>query len=80
MKPQVRKFIKLHNALLQERVRIEARLGEISQALKDGPVGVAAAAPAPKKARRKMSAAGRANIIAAVKARWARARAAAAGK
>lgn len=77
MKPHVRQFIKLHHALLQERARIEARLGEISRVLKDGPAALAATAPAPKKARRKMSAAGRANIIAAVKARWAKAKAAA---
>ncbi len=78
MKPHVRKFIKLHHALLLERTRIEARLRDISLVLKDGPAAPPApAAPAPKQARRKMSAAGRANIIAAVKARWARARAAA---
>jgi hypothetical protein len=55
-----------HAASLKEKIaKLEKELGSI--------LGAAVpAAPAPKKAKRKMSAAGRAKIAAAQKARWAK--------
>ncbi len=68
----IKQFVSLRNSLLQERAEISARLKEIDHALSHGEP---AAAPAPaKRAYRKrgISAAGRARIAAAQKARWAK--------
>ena len=74
----LKQYVALRQSLLAEKSRLEVRLAAINQALH----GVAKAAPAVKsanavkpvlkKARRKMSAAGLARIIAAQKARWAK--------
>ena len=71
------KFLRLHAALVNEKAGIEAKLNVIAEVLGKGdsigPVDVAALAP---KKKRKMSAAGKAAIIAAQKARWAKIKAA----
>ena len=74
----LKQYVALRQSLLAEKSKLEIRLAAINQALHS----VAKAAPAVKaantvqplvkKARRKMSAAGLARIIAAQKARWAK--------
>jgi hypothetical protein len=69
------KFVHLHSELTTEKQSLESRLAAINRAL-GGPV---AAAPVPatvKRGRRTMSAAARALIAAAQKARWAKLKAA----
>ena len=70
MKPDsLKQYVKLRRSLTSEKNNLEARLHAINQAL-DGTLKMIAAAPAKRK--RKMSAAGRARIVAAQKARWAK--------
>lgn len=68
MKSDITKFIAFRNALLQERSQIEARLVEINRALGAGAVTVATAPVG----RRTFSAATKAKMAAAQKARWAK--------
>jgi hypothetical protein len=80
MKDILKKFAKLQKALTEEKAKVESRLAEINQVLGssaqvEAPVVKASpAAPVVSKVngRRTMSAAGRARIIAAQKARWAK--------
>jgi|SRR5581483_5940394 len=67
----LKQYLALNKALREEKARLEARLLELNQILFPGtPTGVTSASGAVKK--RVMSAEGRARIIAAQKARWAR--------
>ena len=71
----LKQYVALRQSLLAEKSKLETRLAAIDRAL----TSVGKAAPAAKsatKAKRKMSAAGRARIIAAQKARWAKIKAA----
>ena len=65
----LKKYVKLRRSLTAEKTTLEARLHAINQAL-NGTFKVLSARPAKRK--RKMSAAGRARIAAAQKARWAK--------
>jgi hypothetical protein len=78
----LKQFVMLRSSLQKERSEIQARLQEIEAALGDEMKAGArqGRVPAPVKLRRRMSAAGRARIIAAAKARWARWKAAKAAK
>ena len=77
----IKKFINLQKALVQERATIQARLQQINQAL-SGSSGPAASAVAKKRGRpkgvkrgkRTMSAEARARIAEAQKKRWAKAK------
>lgn len=70
MKSDIAKFVALRNALLQERTRIEARLAEIGRAL--GASAPAASVAATTTGRRTFSAATKAKMAAAQRARWAK--------
>jgi hypothetical protein len=66
----LKQYIALSKALHEEKAHLEARLHELNQILGPGTTG---AAPAPAGERKRtISAAGRARIVAAQKARWAR--------
>lgn len=67
------RYITMRKAFIAEKARLEARLAAINQAL-NGTTAPAAGKPAKKK--RTMSAAARAKIAAAQRARWARVKAA----
>ncbi|MBI5799381.1 MAG: hypothetical protein HZA92_01465 [Verrucomicrobia bacterium] len=67
MKSDLTKFISLRNALHQERAKIEARLAEISRAL-----GTSDTAAPVASGKRTFSAATKAKMAAAQKARWAK--------
>ena len=83
-KDVLKEYVTLRKSLEQERAELRARLSQIEAALgAAAPTSAAILAPAAPRVvmtdgapRKKMSAAGRANIIAAQKARWAKARAA----
>jgi hypothetical protein len=68
----LKQYVKLRRSLTAEKTKLESRLHAINQAL-NGTFKALSAKPAKKK--RKMSAAGRAKIVAAQKARWARVKA-----
>ena len=73
------KFSRLHAALVNEKANIEARLNEIAKVLGGGHSTATATASIPatkERKKRKMSAAGKAAIVAAQKARWAKIKAA----
>src|SRR5438093_2549811 len=55
-----------------KKVRIDAQIAELRAMLNGRPASTAATAETPNRKRRKMSAAGRARIAAAQKARWAK--------
>jgi hypothetical protein len=76
----LKQFVMLRSSLQKERSEIQARLQEIEAALGNDMNTEARKGQAPAKLRRRMSAAGRARIIAAAKARWARWKAAKAAK
>jgi hypothetical protein len=74
----LKKYVKLRQSLLEEKAKIEARLIAINQALNSAAKSAAvvtikaeASGKAPK-AKKKMSADGRAAIAAAQKVRWAK--------
>ena len=69
----LKQYVKLRRSLNAEKTKLETRLHAIDQAL-NGTFKALAAKPAKRK-KRKMSAAGRARIIAAQKARWAKVKA-----
>jgi hypothetical protein len=66
------KYVKLHKSLVAEQAELAARLAVINQALG----GHAPVARKGRRAKRGMSAAGRARIAAAQRARWAKIKAA----
>jgi hypothetical protein len=63
----LKQFLALQSALVAERERIQARLAEINRVLGGGPARAAVSSD-----RRKFSAATRAKMAAAQKARWAK--------
>ncbi len=67
------RYVAMRKAFVAEKAQLEARLAAINQAL-NGAVAPAAGKPAKKK--RTMSAAARAKIAAAQRARWAKVKAA----
>lgn len=71
MSTDIKKFIALQVALVNEKARIEARLSEISQVIGDAGQ-VAVSAPASPGGRRKFSEATKAKMRAAQQARWAK--------
>lgn len=75
MKDSLKQYVSLHQSLHAEKARLEARLKDINQALA-GSVKVRAAAAKPLKKKKKFSAAARAAISAAQRARWAKIKAA----
>lgn len=77
----LKQYVSLRQSLLNEKKTLEARLQSINSAL-NGVAKAAAAnvAPVAKKKKGGMSAAGRARIAAAQKARWAKVKAAKAAK
>lgn len=70
MKSDITKFIAIRNSLLQERGQIEARLAQINRAL--GASASAATVAAAPTGRRTFSAATKAKMAAAQKARWSK--------
>lgn len=72
MKPDLTQFIALRNALHEERARLGARLAELNQALGADRGALAAPVAAPTPGRRTFSAATKAKMAAAQKARWAK--------
>lgn len=72
MSANIRKFLALRTALVNEQARIQARLREIAQVLGESAPVPAAAAPAPTKGRRKFSEATKAKMRLAQQARWAK--------
>jgi hypothetical protein len=73
MKDSLKQYVSLHQSLNAEKSRLEARLKDINQAL-SGSVKVTAKGKPFKK--KKFSAAARAAIAAAQRARWAKIKAA----
>ncbi len=74
MSADLNQYLKLQTALLNEKSRIEARLSDINKVL-GGEVSVVASAPvtnATRGGRRTLSAATKAKMAAAQKARWAK--------
>lgn len=71
MNADIKQYLKLKAALLNEKSRIEARLAEIAKVL-NGDVGVTAAPTGKRGGRRTFSAATKAKMAAAQKARWAK--------
>jgi hypothetical protein len=71
MVTDIKKYLALRTALANEKARIEARLQEISHVLGTG-APTAALPPVAKRARRRFSAATKAKMRAAQKARWAK--------
>jgi hypothetical protein len=76
----LKQYTALRTSLESERAEIKARLSEIEAALGGEVSAPTARIPASVKRRRKMSAAGKARIKAAAKARWAAYRAKKAGR
>lgn len=75
MKSDLNKYLKLKTALVNEKAKLEARLGEISKVLGGDSVGAAPSATAPTtttKGKRTFSAATRAKMKASQQARWAK--------
>jgi len=68
----LKKYVALHQALLAEKSKLEARLEAVNRALN----GSGKSPAAKRKKRKKMGASARAKIAAAQKARWAKVRAA----
>jgi hypothetical protein len=68
----LKQYVSLHQSLTAEKAKLEARLGAINQALGGSPKG----AVKPLKKKKKFSAAARAAISAAQRARWAKIKAA----
>ena len=71
MKSDIQNYLKLQTALINEKAKLEARLSAINKVL-GGEVSVAAAAPATRGGKRTFSAATKAKMAAAQKARWAK--------
>ncbi len=71
MNRDLKKYLKLHTALVNEKARIEARLAEIAQVLGQSVEAVAATA-AKRRGRRTFSEATKAKMRAAQQARWAK--------
>ena len=74
MKSDIQNYVKLQTALINEKAKIEARLTAINKVL-GGDVSVVASAPvttATRGGRRTFSAATKAKMAAAQKARWAK--------
>lgn len=71
MNADLNKYLKLQTALVNEKAKLEARLAEISKVL-GGAVSVAAAPAATRGGKRTFSAATKAKMAAAQKARWAK--------
>ncbi len=71
MNADIKQYLKLKAALLNEKSRIEARLAEIAKVL-NGDVEVTAAPTGKRGGARKFSAATKAKMAAAQKARWAK--------
>ena len=75
MNADLKKYLKLQTALVNEKAKLEARLAEISKVL-GGAVSVTAPAPSPTettaKGKRTFSAATKAKMRAAQQARWAK--------
>ncbi|HEX7652287.1 MAG TPA: hypothetical protein VF607_02200 [Verrucomicrobiae bacterium] len=69
----LKKYVNLRDSLLAEKAKLESRLNAINKAL--GNASAKVEADAPGKKRKKFSAAGRAAIAAAQRARWAKIRA-----
>lgn len=70
MNSDLNKYLKLQTALINEKAKLEARLNDINRVL-GGDVVVTAAAVATRGGRRTFSAATKAKMAAAQKARWA---------
>ncbi|MBI3875159.1 MAG: hypothetical protein HY300_04205 [Verrucomicrobia bacterium] len=68
----IKQFVSLRNSLVQERTQIESRLEEINRALSQGEPTATPSSGASPYRKRMISAAGRARIAAAQKARWAK--------
>jgi hypothetical protein len=75
MNADIKQYLKLKAALRNEQARIETRLAEIAKVL-GGEVGVAVVSTAKRGGRRTFSAATKAKMAAAQKARWAKIKAA----
>lgn len=71
MAVKIKQFLKLQTALINEKVRIEARLIEIARVL-EGDMPPVAPAPTLKQGRRKFSEATKAKMRIAQQARWAK--------
>ena len=71
MKSDIQNYLKLQTALINEKARVEARLTAINRVL-GGDVVVTAAPIATQGGRRTFSAATKAKMAAAQKARWAK--------
>ena len=70
MKSDIQNYLKLQTALINEKAKLEARLNDINRVL-GVEVSVAAAPTAKRGGRRTFSAATKAKMAAAQKARWA---------
>ena len=70
MKSDIQNYVKLQTALINEKAKIEARLSDINRVL-GGDVVVTATPTAKQGGRRTFSAATKAKMAAAQKARWA---------
>ncbi len=75
----LKKYVTLRTALLAEKTKLESRLAAINRALGSASAS-APAAEKPERKRPKFSAAARAAIAAAQRARWAKFKAAKKGK
>jgi hypothetical protein len=75
MNADIKQYLKLKAALRNEQARIETRLAEIAKVL-GGEVGVAVVSTSKRGGRRTFSAATKAKMAAAQKARWAKIKAA----
>lgn len=71
MKSDIQNYLKLQTALINEKAKLEARLSAINKVL-GGEVSVAAAPVATRGGKRTFSAATKAKMAAAQKARWAK--------
>ncbi len=71
MNRDLKKYLKLHTALVNEKARIEARLAEIAQVLGQS-VGAVVATAAKRGGKRTFSEATKAKMRAAQQARWAK--------
>lgn len=79
----LKQYLSARTALLTEKSHLETRLREIDEALGEAEIpkhGPMHAVASPLRRRRKMSAAGRARIAGAARARWAKIRAGKAAK
>lgn len=72
MNRDIKKFLKLHTALVNEKARIEARLAEIAQVLGDGVEPTAPTVPSKRGGKRTFSEATKAKMRASQQARWAK--------